>query len=85
MSKLFLLILTAVALFAQERPIVLRASTVFDGKGATLHNTIIVIEGSKIARVGGAAPADAIVYDLSSVHGLARLDRYAFAPRLSLR
>jgi imidazolonepropionase-like amidohydrolase len=65
MSKLLLLILTAGALFAQERPIVLRAATVFDGKGATLRNTILVIEGSKIARIGGAVPADAIVYDLS--------------------
>jgi hypothetical protein len=52
MSKLLLLILTAGALFAQERPIVLRAATVFDGKGATLRNTILVIEGSKIARIG---------------------------------
>jgi len=65
MSKFFLLILATAALFAQERPIVLKASTVFDGKGKTLHNTIIVIEGPKIAKVGGTAPSDAIVYDLS--------------------
>jgi imidazolonepropionase-like amidohydrolase len=56
----------AAGLFAQERPIVLKASTVFDGKGKTIHNTIIVVEGSKIARIGGAAPAHAITYDLSA-------------------
>jgi imidazolonepropionase-like amidohydrolase len=65
MLRAFLLILSTAALFAQERPIVLKASTVFDGKGKTLHNTIIVVEHSKIARIGGAAPAGAIVYDLS--------------------
>jgi imidazolonepropionase-like amidohydrolase len=66
MSRLILLILSAVALFAQDRPIVLKASTVFDGTGKTLRNTIIVIEGSRIARIGGAAPANAITYDLSA-------------------
>ena len=66
MSRFLLLILSAAGLFAQERPIVLKASTVFDGKGQTLHNTIIVIEGSKIARIGGAAPAGAVIYDLSA-------------------
>jgi imidazolonepropionase-like amidohydrolase len=66
MSRLILLILSAVALFAQDRPIVLKASTVFDGKGKTLRNTIIVVEGSKITRIGGAAPANAITYDLSA-------------------
>ncbi|HXY23683.1 MAG TPA: amidohydrolase family protein [Candidatus Acidoferrum sp.] len=50
---------------AQERPIVLKAATVLDGKGQILHNTIIVVEGAKIARVGGAPPKDASTYDLS--------------------
>jgi imidazolonepropionase-like amidohydrolase len=66
MSRLILLLITAAALFAQDRPVVLKASTVFDGKGKTLHNTIIVIEGTKIARIGGTAPANAITYDLSA-------------------
>jgi imidazolonepropionase-like amidohydrolase len=64
--KFFLLTLSAAVMFAQERPIVLKASRVFDGKGQTLHNTIIVIEGSKIARIGGTAPAGAVIYDLSA-------------------
>jgi imidazolonepropionase-like amidohydrolase len=51
-------------LSAQDRPIVIKAATVLDGRGKTLYNTIIVIEGAKVAKVGGAAPAGAIVYDL---------------------
>src|SRR5215469_9282038 len=52
---------------AQQRPIVLKASTVLDGKGQILHNTIIVVENGKIARVGGAAPQGAIAYDLTGL------------------
>jgi imidazolonepropionase-like amidohydrolase len=63
---LFLVTVAAcVSLEAQDRPVVLKASIVFDGKGKTLRNTIIVVEGSKIARIGGVAPAGAVVYDLS--------------------
>jgi hypothetical protein len=57
MSKFVFLLLCEAVLFAQERPIVLKASTMFDGKGKMLRNTIIVIEGSEITRAGGAAPA----------------------------
>jgi len=64
MARLVLLFLGALLVCAQERPIVLKTSTLVDGRGKTLKNTIIVVEGSKIARVGGAAPANAIVYDL---------------------
>ncbi len=52
---------------AQTRPIVLKASTILDGKGHTLSNIIIVVEGTKIARVGGATPSGAITYDLTSL------------------
>ena len=67
MSKLVLLVLGAATVFAQERPIVLKTSTLFDGKGKTLHNTIVVVEGSKITRVGGAAPSGAVTYDLTAL------------------
>jgi len=50
---------------AQDRAIVLKASTVLDGKGKTLHNTIIVVEGGKIVRIGGTPPQGATTYDLS--------------------
>jgi imidazolonepropionase-like amidohydrolase len=65
MTKLAFLLFAASAVLAQQRPIVLKASTVLDGKGKTLHNTIIVIEGSKITRIGGSAPAGAVTYDLT--------------------
>jgi len=52
---------------AEERPIALKVSTAYDGKGQTLRNTTIVVEGSKILRMGGAVPANALVYDLSGL------------------
>ncbi|MGC2527378.1 MAG: amidohydrolase family protein [Candidatus Acidiferrum sp.] len=52
---------------AQQRPIVLKAATVLDGKGQILHDTIIVVEGEKIARIGGDAPPHSITYDLTSL------------------
>ncbi|MGH9780938.1 MAG: amidohydrolase family protein [Candidatus Acidiferrales bacterium] len=46
----------------QDKPIVIAASTVLDGRGHVLHNTRIVIENSKIIRVDpNAAP---VTYDL---------------------
>jgi imidazolonepropionase-like amidohydrolase len=52
---------------AQERAIVLKASMVLDGKGQVLRNTIIVVEGAKISRIGGAVPPGAITYDLTGL------------------
>jgi imidazolonepropionase-like amidohydrolase len=60
------MLFATLTLYAQNRPIVLKASTVLDGKGKTLQKTILVIDSTKIARIGGAAPAGAIVYDLSA-------------------
>jgi imidazolonepropionase-like amidohydrolase len=45
-----------------KKQIVIAASTVLDGKGGVLHNTRIVVEGSKIVRIDpNAAPVN---YDL---------------------
>jgi imidazolonepropionase-like amidohydrolase len=63
MRYLFVIVACSIALAAQ--PIVLKTSTLVDGKGKILHNQIIVVEGQKISAVGGAAPAGAIVYDLT--------------------
>ena len=65
----FLLALSfaASAAQAQERAIVLKAGTILDGKGGILRNTILVVEGGKIARIGGAAPPGATIYDLSQL------------------
>src|SRR5579859_6141227 len=52
---------------AQTRPITLKVSTLLDGKGHSFSNTIIVVEGAKIIRIGGSAPAGAITYDLTGL------------------
>src|SRR6516225_9012010 len=67
MKHLLLLSLVGATLFAQERPVVLKTSTLHDGRGKTLYNTIIVVEGSKIARLGGTVPTNAITYDLAAL------------------
>lgn len=54
-------------LTAQQKPIVLKIGTALDGKGKTLHPTIIVVEGSTITRIGGATPDGAVVYDLTAL------------------
>jgi len=56
--------LASVSLLAQQPPIAIQATTILDGKGKTLQNTIILVQGSKIIQVGGSVPAGAIVYDL---------------------
>ena len=57
MRHLLVIFVSAIALAAQ--PIVLKTSTLVDGKGKILHNQIIVVEGQKIARIGGGAPTGA--------------------------
>jgi imidazolonepropionase-like amidohydrolase len=66
MTKLVLFTLGVTLVYAQDRPVVLKTSTLFDGKGKTLKNSIIVIEGSRILSVGGTAPVNAITYDLTA-------------------
>jgi len=50
---------------AQAKPIVIKASTVIDGKGGVLRNTTIVVEGSRIVSVGRAPQA--ATYDLTGL------------------
>ncbi len=50
---------------AQTQPVVLRVGTAIDGRGGTFHNTSIVIEGSKIARIDAGAPN--VTYDLTGL------------------
>jgi imidazolonepropionase-like amidohydrolase len=50
---------------SQPRPIVIRASTVLDGKGAILRDVAIVVEGTRIARID--ANVSAATYDLRGV------------------
>ena len=46
----------------QARPIVIRASTVLDGRGAVLRDVALVIEGTRIARID--SNVSAATYDL---------------------
>src|SRR5438093_9895090 len=59
---MLLALLPALAL-AQTPTITIRAGTVLDGRGGILHNTTIVIAGSRIARLDPALTA--ATYDLS--------------------
>src|SRR5690348_15902584 len=52
---------------AQNRPVVLTAATVLDGKGQIIRNTVIIVQGTKIVRVGGTAPPGAVNYDLTGL------------------
>ena len=61
------LLLLPVLMTAQERTIALKVGTALDGKGKTIRNTTIVVQGSKILRIGGAVPAGAITYDLTAL------------------
>ncbi len=60
---LALLVAVPAAAFGQERVVTLKAAKVLDGKGGALTNTTIVIQGPRIARIGGAAEGP--TYDLS--------------------
>jgi imidazolonepropionase-like amidohydrolase len=59
---LFVLLLWCVAAAAQSKPIVLQVSTLFDGHGKVLHNTRIVVQDGKIARID--SKAGPVTYDL---------------------
>lgn len=61
----FLSVLLPDAPRAQEGPIVLRATTVLDGRGNILRNTAIVVQGSSIASLDPNARGT--VYDLSGL------------------
>jgi imidazolonepropionase-like amidohydrolase len=61
------LVLLPFLALAQSRPTVLKVGTAYDGKGKTIRNTTIVVEGAKIARIGGPVPAGAVTYDLSAL------------------
>src|SRR5215213_571254 len=62
MLCLVILVIASAQAPAQNKQIVIAASTVLDGKGGVLHNTRLVIEGSKIVRIDpNASPVN---YDL---------------------
>ena len=50
---------------AQDRPIIIKAGTMLDGKGGILTNTNIVVEGSRISRI--APGTQEVTYDLGDL------------------
>jgi len=56
------LLLSSIAAFAQDQPIVLRVGTLLDGKGGVQHDTAIVVQNGKIQKIG--AQSGAPTYDL---------------------
>ena len=50
-----------------KRPIALKVATALDGKGGTLRDTVVVVSGDKIERIGGPVPQGAQVYDLGGL------------------
>src|SRR5438477_335149 len=53
------------ATWAVAQPVVLKTSTILDGKGNVLTNRSIVIEDGKISRIAG--PGEKANYDLSGL------------------
>ena len=50
---------------AQERPIVIRATTLIDGKGGVMRNASIVVQGMRITRIDTGAQT--ATYDLKGL------------------
>jgi imidazolonepropionase-like amidohydrolase len=64
----FALAISASVALAQDRPVVLRAGTLLDGKGGSQRNITIVVQGARIGRVERATgPLSAVTYDLSGL------------------
>src|SRR4051812_46501384 len=64
MKNIALVLALALGAWAQTAPITIRAGTVLDGKGGTLRDVDIVVQGSKIVSIGKAGKG-AATYDLS--------------------
>jgi imidazolonepropionase-like amidohydrolase len=63
-SFLFALVLAS-SIEAQQEPITIKAGMLLDGKGGVSKDAVLVVEGSKIARVGGEPKGT--TYDLSKL------------------
>jgi imidazolonepropionase-like amidohydrolase len=65
--SLFIVLLVAIATaaYAQSKPVVLKVSTLLDGKGKVLHDTRVVVQDGKIVRVDGNAGP--VTYDLTGL------------------
>ena len=58
-------VIAATAAFAQDAPVVIKGATIFDGRGAILTNTAIVVSDGKIVRIDPSAQGT--TYDLTGL------------------
>jgi imidazolonepropionase-like amidohydrolase len=65
--RFFICLLTSAGRFAQDRPVLLKATTMLDGKGGVRHNVTVVVEGGTIRSVGLSPPARGVAYDLKGL------------------
>ena len=65
--RFLICLLTSAGLFAQEQPVLLKASTMLDGKGGVRHNVTVVVEGGTIRSVGASATARGVTYNLAGL------------------
>lgn len=63
--RIFIFLLASAALFAQEQPILLKASTTLDGKGGVRRNVTVTVEGGKIRGIGSSSRGPA--YNLAGL------------------
>jgi cytosine/adenosine deaminase-related metal-dependent hydrolase len=75
------LLLAAHSFAAQEKPVILQAGTLLDGRGHVLHNVQIVVQGNLQNEIGAIAPgmqADIIALDGDPLKNITAVRRVVF-------
>ena len=68
MKRTLLILLFATSVFAADKPIVLRAARLIDGRGGSVVSpAMVVVRGNRIESIGGSIPADAETIDLGDM------------------
>jgi len=68
MKRTLIAFLFATSVFAADKPLVLRAARLIDGRGGSvIAPAMIVVRGNRIESIGGVTPADAETIDLGDM------------------
>src|SRR5437867_4278871 len=68
MKRCLLLCLFATTIFAADKPTVIKAARLVDGRGgAVVSPAVIVVRGNRIESIGGTVPSDADTIDLGDM------------------
>ncbi|HYS55772.1 MAG TPA: amidohydrolase family protein [Thermoanaerobaculia bacterium] len=68
MKRTLFAFLFATSIFAADKPIVLRAARLIDGRGGNVVSpAVIVVRGNRIESIGGSIPSDAETIDLGDM------------------